>query len=375
MQQSSFSQSHAKRWNALPCLGSVLRRKSTKTLTRGIVLLVLFYNQLNNKNVETEEEISSSRTLRHHRSVYLETTSGPKGLLVSSKTVPSFQLWIFLPEEDTISKTIFENGVYEADETTFLQQVVANSSCETTASLRCWAVDIGANVGFHTLHMAALGIHMIAFEPSPDTSILLRQSVQQNGFDRQHSKNDQGRVHVITAAAADKPGKGRLLRHPDSPGMTILQRIEGASPSMSQFPFGVENVVGNDIPLVQPTSVLQDLITTDNDDLLLLKVDAEGYELHALRGIDLDRYPFQYVTFEFFPELLWKAGGTDPLELLLYIQSFGYTCGTKPLTLWEESSNRLMSTTEQVHAWYDQTIIPAYKKSTTFHLNLYCKRK
>ena len=111
------------------------------------------------------------------------------------------------------------------------------------------------------------------------------------------------------------PVFGCLVRHPDSPGMTILQR-DGDS---SSLPFGVKNFIGGEIELVRPSSVILDIVGGKREDLRLLKVDAEGHELHSFRGADLHTFTFEYLTFEFFPELLIKAGNTNPLELLLYI--------------------------------------------------------
>jgi len=54
-------------------------------------------------------------------------------------------------------------------------------------------------------------------------------------------------------------------------------------------------------------------------------VDVEGYELRALRGVNLTRFPFQYLTFEFFP-LMVKASGDDPVDILTLVRDAGYKC-------------------------------------------------
>jgi FkbM family methyltransferase len=202
---------------------------------------------------------------------------------------------------------------------------------------------------------------VVAFEPSPDTATLLKRSIRDNGFD-----GKKGSIQIVQAAAAEWPGFGRLVRHRDSPGMTILQR-NGDS---SSLPFGVMNIIADGIPLVRPESSLANIISSDVTSLQLLKVDAEGHELHAFRGVNLERFPFRFVTFELFPELLWKAGHTDPLDLLNYINSFGYICAAHPKSLQNEKN--LLRTSEEIQTWYKSTVVPAYKKSPNFHLNLYC---
>lgn len=280
------------------------------------------------------------------------------GVKVASKTRPSFQIWLFPPQEDIISRKIQASGLYEPEETQFIQYVASRTSKGG------WAVDIGANIGFHSLHMAALGTNVIAFEPSPDTASLLERSIRENNiFD------GGGSVQIVRAAAAEVKGFGRLVRHRDSAGMTILQ-LKGDS---SELPFGVEDVIADNIPTVRPEDYLSKIMPKDaTKNLQMLKVDAEGHELHAFRGVNLERFPFQFVTFEFFPELLWKAGQTDPVELLIYIQFFRYSCATHPKEL--EDDVNLLTTLDDFTSWYQSKVVPELNKSSKYHLNLYCRK-
>jgi predicted O-methyltransferase YrrM len=72
------------------------------------------------------------------------------GIMVSSTTKPPFKIWLFPTDDDTISKKINDSGKYEPEETAFIQYV---ASLHGSGG---WAVDIGANIGFHSLYMAAL---------------------------------------------------------------------------------------------------------------------------------------------------------------------------------------------------------------------------
>ena len=87
-----------------------------------------------------------------------------------------------------------------------------------------------------------------------------------------------------------------------------------------------------DIQLVRAKDILNDLGITGNNEtqkneqghiLHLLKIDVEGFELKALKGLDLSRYKFRHIVMEYFPEML-RGAGTDPPEVLLYILSHGY---------------------------------------------------
>ena len=50
-------------------------------------------------------------------------------------------------------------------------------------------------------------------------------------------------------------------------------------------------------------------------------------------GAFWEKNTIDFLAFEFFPELLQKAGKMDPLDLLLYVASFGYDCATHPSSL------------------------------------------
>ena len=281
-----------------------------------------------------------------------------EGTMAVSKTNPPFKIWLF--PNDSMTNVILKSGLYEPQETQFISYVA--SQCEKNTPW--WAVDIGANVGFHSLHMASLDMNVISFEPSPDTVSLLRRSMRENGFENQ-------RMHIIQAAASDRVGTGRLVRHRDSSGMTILQRTD-EDVVTSPLPFGVLDIIANDIPLITTESSVDSIIPRgQRQNLCLLKVDAEGHELQAFKGANLHRHRFKFITFEFFPELLLKAGKTMPLDVVTFIQAIGYDCTTEPMLL--KANQGLLTTSEEVTSWYEGTIVKAHKTASSFHLNLYCR--
>ena len=80
-------------------------------------------------------------------------------------------------------------------------------SCSATSSQpgdRC--VDVGANVGVHTVRLARLvgpDGEVIAIEPDPDVVRRTQRNVALNGL---------ANVRVISAAASDRAGEMRLYR-------------------------------------------------------------------------------------------------------------------------------------------------------------------
>jgi len=329
------------------------------------------------------------------------TTTTNEMTMVVSKTNPPFKFWLFL--HDKMTNVIQTTGVYERQETEFIEYVA--NQCQRHAnggesgergmtddggSQSVWAVDIGANVGFHSLHMVGLGMKVVALEPSPDTSSLLQKSIDENEWSQ--------RIHVVHAAASYRFGRGRLIRHHSSSGMTILQRMDDEEDIIDDdddreedpnhvtgLPFGVDEVIAENISLIPVESSIETFIlpVEEGDDkrgvkLCLLKVDVEGHELHALSGVNLERYEFQFITFEFFPELLVKAGKIEPYDLLLYMLRMGYECTTHPMYFFEtmtpdDNTNYVLSSTDKMKHWYDETVVPRYQQDSGFHINLYCR--
>ncbi|MBF9042035.1 FkbM family methyltransferase [Rhodobacterales bacterium HKCCE4037] len=119
-------------------------------------------------------------------------------------------------------------------------------------------VDIGANVGNHTLYAGLfLGAgRIIPFEPNPLAYRLLLINVALNGL------SDRVVFDHIGAGAADVPDEGFA--------MTERQKNLGAA----------RMVAGEgDIPTVRPDEVLREEVPD------VIKIDVEGMEMHVLRGL------------------------------------------------------------------------------------------
>jgi len=59
----------------------------------------------------------------------------------------------------------------------------------------------------------------------------------------------------------------------------------------------------------------------------ILKLDAEGYEMGALRGAEdlLRTTSIHYIVLEYHPAML-ATSGTDHLELLTFLSHYGFQC-------------------------------------------------
>jgi FkbM family methyltransferase len=265
-----------------------------------------------------------------------------------------------------ITQKLQKNPItYERDVSLFLHHVII-----THGRPGFWAVDLGANIGFHTLYIASLGAKVIALEPAPDTAQLLRGSLALNPSMAEH-------VILVEAGAADVYSTGHLSRHVDSPGMTTLGATNDLPWSFKGVQGGGEQqqqqqneTITSTITLVPVEKILEEyglpeMGDSSQEDLLLLKVDVEGYELHAFQGLNLDRYPFRYILFEFFPQLI-HASGSDPIELLAFVTSRGYKCIEGWSTVNGFDKRLIGESRNELEEWTAKV-----KKS---HTNVYCQR-
>lgn len=162
-------------------------------------------------------------------------------------------------------------------------------------------VDVGANIGFHTFSLASLvgpTGKVFAVEADIMNAACLRRSVQESGLEN---------VVVIPAAASDTTGLIPLM----STDMT--NNIFSHQTSGEQVSVAV-GVRLDDLGLPQGVK--------------LVKMDIEGAELLALRGMDaLVRADLPTIVTEFSPYYITRTLGADvSIEYLKSLFEFGYYC-------------------------------------------------
>lgn len=170
------------------------------------------------------------------------------------------------------------------------------------------AIDIGANIGAHTLSMArSVGARgrVLAFEPNP----LVRSALIRN-----LALNDINHVNVYECALGSQPG---LLP------LRVPKRDSEESSNM-----GLASLVALETP--------HDLIDVDVrrlDDVLdplaldrvdVIKIDVQGYEMETLRGMGgcLERHR-PVVIFE-YDAWAWQHANVQPAEAFDLLRAAGY---------------------------------------------------
>jgi len=174
--------------------------------------------------------------------------------------------------------------------------------------------DIGANIGFHALHAAVLVGEkgsVIAVEPDPGNAALLDLSLSVNG--------SLLAVELITAAASDVPGE------------LVESDLGNAANSGARFTHKeravLERLVHGEAPLFRKVPALRwdDRFLDRRIDFV--KIDIEGYEPIALRGMEQSLAIHRPVVLsEFAPSNLRDIGGVSSEEYLAWFRDRRYAC-------------------------------------------------
>lgn len=161
-------------------------------------------------------------------------------------------------------------------------------------------VDIGANVGWFTLHMARhVGPtgRVWAVEPAPDNLRYLLDNVERNGYEQ---------VQVVAAAAGAERRLARLVLRDDS--------------RRSGFYTRTRQTAGRTVEI--PVLPLEEIVPAPVD---LIKIDAEGADVEVLEGMGrlLEGSPDLALIVEWHPDHL-EAAGRRPDELPELLAARGF---------------------------------------------------
>ncbi len=165
-------------------------------------------------------------------------------------------------------------------------------------------LDVGANIGNFTMLAASRvgrGGRVIAVEPIARNRQLIRRAVQANAFDQ---------VQIIAGAASDRAGTIQLRTHPETSNSATLS----AAGDRLRERRGSSRTL--------PTLALDDHLG-GLERLDLLKIDIEGMEPLALRGLEHTITRLRPILLsEFHPWAIERATATDPIDYLRWLRRF-----------------------------------------------------
>lgn len=215
--------------------------------------------------------------------------------------------------EDAIIGPAIERGAWEEHETRlFLAHLVPGAR----------VVDLGANVGWFTVHAVLAGCEVHAFEPVPWIADVLERNA------RAAERLGSGRAIVHRAAAGSGRGTARIaLASANFGDNRLLDPASGRPADMGagrEIEIAVERV---DDHVRGPARVL--------------KVDTQGSEWHALQGARalLDASPEMALLLEFWP---YALRGAAPEDLLRFLGERGFNLGKATAAPYPMSAERIL---------------------------------
>ena len=198
-------------------------------------------------------------------------------------------------------------------------------------------LDIGGNIGVHTIYLGKLGYSVLSFEPSPRNFYILNKN---------YCLNKNNNTILINEGLSTVEKTCDYYSHKNNIGNGILfcNKISNKNIKSSFFK-------QYEVRLTKLSNFIPYLI---NKNLVLIKIDIEGSEGQALfGGFDLiNKYHIPYIFLEFTPIYL-KSHGTNPRNLLKIFTDNGYKISLKGFL-----SNSFVSIDDVI-------------KSTKVQLNLY----
>ncbi len=209
-------------------------------------------------------------------------------------------LRFFFSLRDTFVGIPIAVGVFERDVDAAFQRLLR-------PGMNC--LDIGANLGYYSIRMGAVvsqgGGRVYSFEPDPFAFSLLTKNRQENRLENV--------ISIFQVACGAEEAIGVVIQDPNPAnyGGGYVREL------------GPENkAAGSSISIRR----IDDLVPADVR-IDLVKIDIEGFEPFALRGMDRvlsrDR---PAIVMEFNPPALRFSGADAPERLLRHLNAHGYVC-------------------------------------------------
>ncbi len=216
---------------------------------------------------------------------------------IARRTIRIGSAIVVLNPDDPVISGALTLGIYEQNEIAFMHAV-----CRDGMTI----IDIGANVGLFTALCGSLSAprgQVVAIEPDPTNRAFLERTVAAN-------PRFADRVRILAAAAGTEPGKASLY----------LSRANLGDHRLYPHEFSTSSV---DVDVVRLDDCLRELAIKTID---LVKIDVQGFELHALKGLEetINASPRVTILSEFWPKGL-RAAGADAASYLSWLRRLGFT--------------------------------------------------
>lgn len=213
------------------------------------------------------------------KSAYRKFCRRNKGKSTVSQTKKGFLIATTIG--DSVDDLIHVYGLYEPETTHVISTLSPDCEC---------FIDVGCNIGYYSCLYCSENPQgkLFAIDPNPKMIQRTEQNLKLNDF-----KN----YHMLNYGIASENGKLRLnilrLRH-----------------SLSSFAYIPNRGGGGTVDSIDvETRPLRDIISAENIQNALLKVDTEGFEYQVFSGLSEETVErIKYIVFELSSSNLKKAG-------------------------------------------------------------------
>jgi FkbM family methyltransferase len=203
-------------------------------------------------------------------------------------------------ENDWVSHEIRGNGGWETKIVNEIILIFVEYAKKHNLSLSDLTfVDIGANVGWYTMILAAAGVNVIAFEPMEQNLHLIRKTLC-NPENRYFSD----RVLVFTSGLSDETQTCIVFSDKSNVGDGITACVEDPSTFMSaRKDYEIRGKI--------PVDRIDNIVSASGRNIVAVKMDTEGSEAHVVLGgpTFFLRPQIPYIFSEFNLNLMAARGG------------------------------------------------------------------
>jgi len=210
-----------------------------------------------------------------------------------------------IPSDADLTPRILLDGAWEIDVEDTIARLLRRGDT---------VVEVGANVGYHTLAMAdRVGpkgqVH--AFEANPDLMGLLNATMYANGFSDWRGR---GRVNLYEGAVLDRQG------------VVTLAFARGHYASGHVIPVGLEASPDYSKRVEAPAVTLDQVLAERVERVDLIRMDIEGSEPLALRGAEalLGRSPTVKIVMEWIVDMMRARADVEAFVAWLVAQGFRF---------------------------------------------------
>jgi len=254
--------------------------------------------------------IAGKAAKRQYRNVagFLKYGSGVSFRKIDAEGA-SFWIALMPLKNGSVDEVIFNTGQWEKELDAQLKKNIAKNDV---------FVDIGANIGYHSLFVAAhLGGtgKVYSFEPIKSLADQLRQSVEKNSF---------ANVEIINAGLSDREETLPFHIRKDNMGGSSIGSYEGLSSAEVSSTGTIvtkrlDQVIGKEVRVKA------------------IKIDVEGHEFEALKGAErILKTDHPVIFMEFSPMFYEHDAPGKTSSFIDYLKSFGYkfySLGESPVDL------------------------------------------